>query len=56
MVSQWVKDLALSLLWLWLLLWFGFDPWPGNFHMPQMQPKKKINKAIGKGLAEVTFG
>lgn len=22
-----VKDLALS------LLWFGFDPWPGNFHM-----------------------
>ena len=20
--------------------WQGFDPWPGNFHMPQTQPKK----------------
>ena len=28
-MAQWVKDLVLSLLWL------GFDPWPGNFHMPQ---------------------
>lgn len=23
------------------LLWHGFRPWPGNFHMPQLQPKKK---------------
>ena len=30
-----VKDLVL------LLLWLGFDPWPGNFHMPQIQPKQK---------------
>ena len=22
-----------------LLLWFGFDPWPRNFHMPQVWPK-----------------
>ena len=22
------------------LWWQGFDPWPGNFHMPQMQPNK----------------
>ena len=29
------KDSALSLVWL------RFDPWPGNFHMPQVQPKKK---------------
>ena len=28
-----IKDLALSLLWLWLLLWCGFDPWPRNFCM-----------------------
>ena len=27
-----VKDWALSLQWLGLLLWCGFDPWPGNFH------------------------
>ena len=31
---QWVKDLALS------LLWHRFDPWPGNFHVPQAEPKK----------------
>ena len=27
LVGQWVKDLAL------LLLWHGFSPWPGNFPM-----------------------
>ena len=32
-VAQWVKDLALSLLWL------GFDPWPGNVHKMQRKPK-----------------
>ena len=40
-MAQQVKDLVLSLLWLWLLLWCRFDPWPGNFCMPQVQPKKK---------------
>ena len=35
------KDLALSQLWLWLQLWRGFNPWPGNFCRPQAQPKKK---------------
>ena len=34
---QWVKDLSLSRLWLWLQLCHGFDPWPGNFHMLQVQ-------------------
>ena len=33
-----VKDPELSLLWL------GFDPWPMNFHMPQIWPKTKTNK------------
>ena len=23
------------------LLWLGLDSWPGNFRMPQAQPKKK---------------
>ena len=32
---QQVKDPALSLKWLGLLLWHGFDPWSGNFHMPK---------------------
>ena len=30
----------LSLLWLGSLLWHGFDPWPGIFHMLWLQPKK----------------
>ena len=36
------KDLSLSLLLL------GFDPWPGNLHMPQEQPKKK--KSLWEGI------
>ena len=39
--AQWVKDTALSLLQLGSLLWHGFSPWPGNFHMPWAWPKKK---------------
>ena len=39
-----VKDLALSLLWLRSLLWWGFDPWPGNFCMPWAWQKKKKKK------------
>ena len=31
----------LLLLGLGLLLWYGFDPWPRNFHMPQGQPENK---------------
>ena len=38
LVAQWVKDLALS------LLWYGFDPWPGNFLMLWAWPKKKKKK------------
>lgn len=34
LVSHQVKDLVLSLQWLRLLPWVGFDPWPGNFHTP----------------------
>lgn len=30
-----IKDPVLS------LLWNGFSPWPGNFHMLHVQPKKK---------------
>ena len=35
LVPQWVKDPSLSLLWL------GFHPWPGDFCMPWVPPKKK---------------
>ena len=40
---QRVKDLALSLQQLGSLLWCGFDPWHGNFHLLQAQPKKPNN-------------
>ena len=38
---QRVKDPVSSLLWLGSVLWRGFDPWPGNFCIPRVQPKKK---------------
>ena len=31
----------ISLLWLRSLLWYEFNFWPGNFHMPQVWPEKK---------------
>ena len=41
LVAQWVKDLVLSLMQLWSLLWHRFDLWPRNFHMPWAWPKEK---------------
>ena len=41
-----VKDLALSLLCLRLLLWCGFKPLPGNFCAPWAQKKKKKKNKI----------
>ena len=38
---QQVKDPALSLQWLGLLLWLRFNPWPGNFLRLWGQGKKK---------------
>ena len=38
LVAQWVKDLALSLL----HLWCGFNPWPGNCHIPWGQPENLV--------------
>ena len=35
-----VKDPAMSVLWLWLLLWHRFYPWPGNFCMAGLDQKR----------------
>ena len=40
-MAQWIKDLVLSLQQLGLLLWCGFDPWPGYFHVLKAWPKKE---------------
>ena len=39
-MAQRVKELALSLQQLESLLWHGLNPWPGNFYMLQVLPKK----------------
>ena len=44
LVSQWLKDLVLSLLWLRLFPWCGLDPWPGNFCVPRVCQKKEREK------------
>ena len=44
-VVQHIKFPVLS-LWLRLLLWWEFDPWPRNFRMPLEQPKRKNKQKI----------
>ena len=39
-MAQWVKDLASSMPVVQVKLWLGFNPWPQNFCMPQVRPKK----------------
>ena len=43
-LAQWVEDHALPRRWHRSQMWLRFDPWPGNFHMPRVQPKKKKKK------------
>lgn len=42
LVVQGVKDLALLLQWLGLLLWYRFDPWNRNFDMLWAYREKKF--------------
>ena len=37
-MAQWVKDMALSLLWLGVSLWHWFDPW--SHAIPWLKVKK----------------
>ena len=49
-MGQWVTDPALSLQWLRLLMWCRFDPWPGNFYMLWVWPKKQKQKLNSEKL------
>ena len=49
-MAQWVKDLVLSLLWLWLQLWCGLDPWPWNFLIAMGLAKKKEREPYMESL------
>ena len=53
LVAQRVMDPALSLQRLRLLLRCRFDPWSGNFHMPQVWPKKRKKRKEKKGKQRV---
>ena len=43
-MAQWVQDPGLSLQRPGSLLWLGFHPRPGNFHMPRVWPKKRTRQ------------
>ena len=40
LVAQWIKDRVLP------LQWHRFDPWPGNFSLPQVQPNNNNNNKL----------
>ena len=46
------KDSALSLLWLRLLLWLGFDPGPGDLRHAMDMPKKEKDKYLVINLSK----
>lgn len=50
-MARWVKDPVLMQLWHRSHLQLGFFPWFGNFHMLQVQQKKK--KKIIRGVPVV---
>ena len=54
--AWWVKALAFSLLWLGSLTWYGFNPWPRDFFMPKIHPKKKkIIKLYTLNVCNLSF-
>lgn len=55
LVAQWVKDQALSLQWLWLLLQHRFNPWPGNLHIAAGATKKIIVQFKMKFIIRMTL-
>ena len=52
---QWVKDLALLQLWCRPQRRLGFDPWPENFHMLQVQPKKGKNEFLSQFIGNEPY-
>ena len=49
LVVQCVKDPVLSLQQLVPLLWPGLDPWPRNFHVLWVWPKKVVTRMLVDG-------
>ena len=55
LVAQWVKDPALSMKHLRLVLWYRFHPCPGNFNIPQVWQKKKKKDFISSFSIFIVF-
>ena len=53
LVAQKVKDLALSLLWLGLMLWHRFDSRPWNLCMLWVLAKKKSEREVISLMAKI---
>ena len=53
LVAQQINDPVLALQWLKSLHWHGFHPWPMNFHMPWVSPKKKKRSKQLHGVPSV---
>lgn len=51
LVSQWIKDLALSLQWLRSLLWCRFNPWPWKF----FQTEERGEQSGGENHPQATL-
>ena len=51
-LAQQDKDLVLSLPWLELLLWHGFDPRPRNLDVPWQQQKNPQNNKKVKMMSK----
>ena len=45
-MAQQVKDLVLSLLWLWLQLWLGFHLWPKELLHATSEAKTRTKKIV----------
>ena len=52
-MAHWVKDPALSRVWLGSLLWHRFKPWPGNFLHAGGAAKKKKGKKREKEILKI---
>ena len=47
-----VKDPVWPLLWLWSLLWCGFDPWSGNVYMLWCGHKNDVGTGLSPGWSD----
>ena len=55
-MGSWIKDLALSLLWLWFLLRLGFNRWPREIKYDAGTAKGMLQELEQCGVPGVSTG